>query len=220
MKISFTIFLAGLVFCGCSHKPAPLTSAAMTQSATNQIAQLSQRVTELERQVQELSRVVAPLKAEQVIDQRRKALRAKFNNKIAQDLKKYSREQIRDAEQLYQVANRKWGSPEANESLQKMIAQYPDINRTGCAVLYMAQMSQGEKRANYLQECMKQYSNCWYGDGVQVGAYARYLLIQDYLKKGEPDKAEALSKELENQYPDAIDHTGHLLKDRLAAING
>ena len=215
MKPSFTFFLAGLLFCGCSHKPAPLTPVAMTPSATNQIAQISQRVAELERQVQELSQVVEPLKAEQAIDRRRRALRVKFNNKIAQDLKKYSREQIRDAEQLYQVANRKWGSPEASASLQKMITEYPDINRTGCAVLYMAQMSQGEERAKYLQECMKQYNNCWYGDGVQVGAYARYLLIQDYLKAGEQGKAEALTKELEAHYPDAIDHTGHLLRDRL-----
>ena len=61
------------------------------------------------------------------------------------------------------------GTPEATESLQTMIKKYPDINRTGCATLYVAQKSQGDERAGYLQECIEKFNDCFYGDGVQVG---------------------------------------------------
>jgi len=118
---------------------------------------------------------------------------------------------------LYQVANRQWGTLEASNSLQTMIQKYPDIDRTGCAVLYVAQMTQGDERAAYLQDCIDKYNDCFYGDGVQVGAYARFLLAEDYQSNGETDKAKALFNEIKTRYPDAIDHSGNLLMDDLKA---
>ena len=139
---------------------------------------------------------------------------------MAQDRAKYTPEQLRDAEQLYQVANQKWGSPEASESLQAMLQKYPDINRTGCATLYLAQSSEGDERAKYLQDCIEKFNDCFYGDGVQVGAYARFLLAEDYRRKGEQNKAAALDNEIKTKYPDAIDHGGNLLVNNLKGIHG
>ena len=136
---------------------------------------------------------------------------------MAQDRAKYTEQQLREAEQLYQVANQKWGSPEATESLQTMIKKYPDINRTGCAVLYVAQNSQGEERARYLQDCIEKFNDCFYGDGVQVGAYARFLLAGDYMSRGEQEKAAALYSELKARCSDAIDHNGKVLVDSIKA---
>lgn len=180
-------------------------------------AQLTRRIAELEKQVQEMSQLLEPIEAQQAIDNRRKALGQKFTQKMAQDRAKYSDEQLREAEQLYQVANRNWGSPEATENLQAMIKKYPDLNRTGCAVLYLAQGAQGADRARYLQDCIEKFNDCFYGDGVQVGALARLLLANDYRGKGEQEKAEALYTEIKTRYADAIDHGGNLLVDELAA---
>ncbi|MBW8863792.1 MAG: hypothetical protein JF609_02510 [Verrucomicrobia bacterium] len=187
----------------------------LAQTDTNELARLNQRVDQLEKQVQELSQLVAPLKAQQTADGRRQALREKFDQKMTHDRAKYTRAQLAEAEQLYQVANQKWGTPEAAASLQKMISQYPDINRTGCAMLYIAQKSKGNKRVQYLQDCIDKYGDCYYGDGVQVGAYARFLLLQDHRSGGENKKADALAAELKTKYPDAIDHGGALLADAL-----
>ena len=140
-----------------------------------------------------------------------------FEKKMAQDRAKYAPEQLRDAEQLYQVANQKWGSPEANESLQKMIKKYPDINRTGCAMLYLAQRSAGDERAKYLRDCIEKFNDCFYGDGVQVGAYARFLLAVDYKSKGEEKRAAELYNEIKAKYTDAIDHGGKLLVSSIKA---
>jgi cyclic lactone autoinducer peptide len=139
------------------------------------------------------------------------SLRERFVNRTAQDQEKYTPQQLHDAEQLYLVANQRWGTAEAKESLQTMIREYPDINRTGCAVLYLAQMSQGDERARYLQDCIDKYNDCFYGDGVQVGAYARFLLAGDCQSRGETGKAGALFDEIKTQYAGAIDHQGNLL---------
>jgi DNA repair exonuclease SbcCD ATPase subunit len=187
------------------------------QTNVDELAQLRQRVTQLEQQVQQISQILEPIKAQQALENRRNALRAKFDKKLAQDQEKYSPEQLRDAEKLYQVANQKWGTPEASESLQTMIKKYPDINRTGCAMLYVAQNSQGEERAKCLQDCIEKYNDCFYGDGVQVGVFARFLLAGDYQGQGEEQKAAALFNEIKAKYPDAADHGGKLLVDSIKA---
>jgi hypothetical protein len=192
-------------------------SPVFAQGSAEDVTQLKQRVAQLERQVQEMSQLLEPLKAQQAVDKRQKSFRDKFNLKMAQDRAKYSQEQLRDAEQLYQVANQKWGTPEANASLQQMMKKYPDINRTGCATLYVAQKSEGEERARYLKVCIEKYNDCFYGDGVQVGAYARFLLAGDYKRNGDTEKAAKLLSELKINYPDAIDHSGNLLAGSIEA---
>lgn len=144
-----------------------------------------------------------------------KGKKAGMQYKTAQDLAKYTPEQLREAERLYQVANQKWGSTEAKESLQNMIKKYPDINRAGCALLYVAQQSSGEERANYLKQCIEKHNDCFYGDGVQVGAFARFLLAKDYSQNGKQKKAAALYKEIRTNYADAVDHRGKLLVDSI-----
>jgi len=202
--------IAGVVIAGLAA-----STSLFAQSNSDEFAQLKQRVAQLEKQVQEISRLLEPVKAQQAMESRRKVLREKFDNKMLQDRQKHTPEQLDEAESLYQVANQKWGSPEAAESLQKMIKKYPDINRTGCAMLYVAQRSQGDERAKYLQDCIEKYNDCFYGDGVQVGAYARFLLTEDYCSKGETQKAQALCNEIKAQYPDAVDHGGRLLVDSI-----
>ena len=138
-----------------------------------------------------------------------------FMTRTAQDSGKYTPAQLNNAEQLYQVANQKWGTPEAKESLQTMVQKFPDMNRTGCAVLYLAQMTQGDERAQYLQECIDKYNDCFYGDGAQVGAYARFLLAKDYKSQGDTSKAKALFNEIKANYAGAMDHNANLLVDIL-----
>lgn len=187
------------------------------QPAPDELSQLKERVVRLEQQVQEMARLLEPLKAQQAQDSHRKFLREKFDKKIAQDRSKYTDEQLREAEELYQVANQKWGSAEASESLQTMIKKYPDINRTGCATLYVAQKSEGDQRVKYLRDCIEKFNDCFYGDGVQVGVYARFLLAQYYTTKAKKDEAAVLYAEIKTKYPEAVDHSGKLLIESFKA---
>jgi TolA-binding protein len=139
---------------------------------------------------------------------------AKARARMRQDSRQYSQQELQEAEQLYQVANKQWRSPEAKASLETMIKKYPKFNRTGCAVLYLGQYSQGEEREKYLSQAANDFSDCYYGNGVQVGAFARYLLGHYYRENGQVEKGNALLKEIIQKYPKSITHKG----DQLAKI--
>ena len=185
-----------------------LAVAFMASAGLNFV--LLQKVAQQDKQLK-------PVKAQQTAQARQASLRANFDQKTALDRQKHSLDQLADAENLYQVANKKWGTLEASNSLQTMIEKYPDINRTGCAVLYVAQMSKGDVRGGYLQDCIDKYNDCFYGDGVQVGVYARFLMAQDYRGNGEREKADDLFNEIKSKYPDAVDHSGNLLVNLIKA---
>jgi TolA-binding protein len=177
------------------------------------IAELEQRVEQLEKRVASLEKALAAQARASPADTARAALRSKAQARLRQDAQKYSREQLSDAERLYQVANKQFGSDAARASLNEMIQKYPDMNRTGCAVLYMGQMSQGEEQEKYLRRAIEEFSDCFYGDGVQVGAYARYRLAEVLEQQGKKVEAEALRMQIRQEYPDAVDHRGARLAD-------
>jgi len=138
-----------------------------------------------------------------------------IRRRTAEDRKTYSPEELREIENLYQVANKLWKTPEAKTSLKVLIEKYPKSNRTGCAVQYMGQMSGGEEKEEYLKLAIKDFGDCYYGNGVQVGAYARFYLGYYYLEKGMKKEAQVLFDEIRKDYPDAISHKGKRLVDSL-----
>lgn len=189
-------------------------SCSFAQTNADELAQLNLRVTQLEKQVKDISDFLEPLKGQQsTISSRRKALQERVQARFALDRDAYTSEQVLDAEKLYVLVSTKPSSTVASNSFQALLTNYPHMDRTGCAALYMAQRSQGDERVKNLQECIDKYSSCMYGDGVQVGAFARFLLAREYSRQGDDAKAEALSEELKTQYPDAVDHAGTLLID-------
>ena len=59
------------------------------------------------------------------------------------------------------------------------------------------------------------HGDCFYGDGVQVGAFARFLLGYVYHKSGDTEKAKPLFDEIRKDFPDAVDHRGRSLVEQL-----
>ena len=134
--------------------------------------------------------------------------------RMRQDNRRFSKDQVAEAEELYQVANKNWRSEEAARSLKTMIEKFPEMNRTGCAVLYLGQWSTGEQRETYLKRAVEKHSDCYYGNGTQVGGFARYLLGHYYREQGNTAEAEKLFDQIRKNYPEAITHRG----DSLVAI--
>jgi TolA-binding protein len=177
-------------------------------------------LSDMRKEIESLKREVAELKslargaenqsAEPSIDRK-----AGIRQRYAEDRKTYSEEQLREIETLYQSANRDLRSPEAKAALKSLIEKYPKANRTGCAVQYMGQMSTGEEKENYLKMAIKDFGDCYYGNGVQVGAYARLYLGYYYQETGKAKEAEALFDEIRQNYPDAVNHKGKRLVDLL-----
>lgn len=184
-----------------------IASACIANASPN----LEQRVAELEKEVAELKTALAPVLAEakekEIVTQQR----TEAKKRMRKDSEVYSRDELREIEKLYQVANKQWRSQEGKDSLKELIKKYDKANRTGCALLYLGQMSKGEEREEYLKQAIDGFSDCFYGDGVQVGAYARYYLAYHYKELGKQNEANKLFEEISEKYPNAINHKGKLL---------
>ncbi len=144
------------------------------------------------------------------IAQRRARLQNNVDRRMSQDRAVYTQQELTEIESLYQVANKGFNK-EAQESLEKLVARHEKANRTGCAVLYLGQMAAGAQKERYLKRAIEKHNDCWYGDGVQVGAYARYHLAMYYHAVGRQEEAAELFAELRRDFPNAIDHKGEFL---------
>jgi len=152
-------------------------------------------------------------------NQLRGNLRDKARKRMQQDAQMFSDDERREIETLYQVANKKWQTQEARDNLEKLVEKYKNANRTGCAILYLGQMSRNDEQIAYLKQAIADHSDCFFGDGVQVGAFARFLLGNVYLQKGNAEAANELFEELRTNYPEAIDHSGNSLVAQLSGGN-
>jgi hypothetical protein len=141
--------------------------------------------------------------------------RAAFKRRCDADKQTYGEELFREIEILYQSANKDLKSPSANGILKSLIEKYPKSNRAGCAAQYLGQHASGKEKENFLRAAIRDFSDCYYGSGVQVGAYARFYLGRHYMGKGMTKEAQALFDEVRRDYPDAVNHQGQLLVDFL-----
>lgn len=194
---------------------ALLIAAAASACIAHDNTALEKRVAELEKEVAELKEALTPFAEKEKAEQRIAEQRSKAKQRMRKDAEHYSRDDLRKIETLYQVANKQWRTQEGKDSLEILIDKYDHANRTGCALLYLGQMSQGKDREEYLERAIDDFSDCFYGNGVQVGAYARYYLAFHYKEAGKTSKAKKLFEEITKKYPDAIDHKGRFLVDQI-----
>jgi len=178
---------------------------------TREVKQLRAEVAALEKRMSEMEKSLLPAKLQMEQQERQRAYREEFNQRCDLDRKKYTEEQLTEAENTYAAAQSKLRSPEFIESVNQMLQKFPDANRTGCILLQLAQTTTGPESEKYFKDCIEKYDDCYYGDGVQVGAFARFWLADYYSKTKENEKAAALYKEIMDNYSDSIDHHGQLL---------
>ncbi len=202
--------IAAVIVCAMQ---ASITRGDDAQEA--QIRELKEKFQKLEERVKQLEQLLPAKPDDSAARTRAANLRPKFDARVAQDRQTYDAVARQEIETLYQVANRQFNTPEAQESLKKLVEKYAMANRTGCALLYLGQMSSGDEKEKYLTRAIKDFGDCWYGDGVQVASYARFHLAAYYQQTGKTAEATALFNTIRKDYPDAIDHKGALLVDMI-----
>ena len=192
----------------CAVKPASSSQAAPAQTAPAATTQTAPPI----------ASPAAAAPAQTASDdlfmrgERRKRFMARYD----QDRKRYNETEVREIEELYQAASRQPGSQEILEGFNKLVNKYPQANRAGCALLCMGMRCADRLQAeDYLRRAIADYSDCWYGNGVQVGAYARFYLAGYYRQSGRTQEAEKLYQEIKDKYPDAITPNGKPLANEL-----
>lgn len=130
---------------------------------------------------------------------------------ISEDKRKIGMEKFKLGERLEDDANKCFMDKRHDEGVnvcREIVKSLPVSNRAGCAMLYIGQFSDDREA---LENAVKSYSGCWYGDGVNVGAYSRFLLARMHLKEGNVNKHEEYMNWIKSNNINAINHRGHRL---------
>ncbi len=199
----------------------PVVAEDDTAKKAEEVARLRDRVQQLEQRLDKTEKELAATARgtadqEEYLERIRDIARSNMERRMMRDSKKYTREQLQEAENLYQRGfEGGWQTDAAKESLKKLVEKFPDVNRAGCAVLHLGETAKGEEQEKYLALAVEKYDNCYYGDGVQVGPLARWILGKHYLDQGKPEKADKLwiapNPESSGIGLESIDHKGRLI---------
>ena len=145
-----------------------------------------------------------------------KELYAAARARIARDAMFYSREERIEIDKLYKSWKTKKGKERQAVAIT-MLRRFPKANPTGCVQYLLALDSARQKRIRLLKQVIQNHNDCWFVNGMQVGAMARYHLINILMETGKQEESEKYREELKTSFPDAIDGTGkrisELLKD-------
>lgn len=203
----FLVLAMALVSVGCDVN---------SKKNDQQIQALEAKVAELEHRLDEMQGASPQLTPEQQQGRERmQSYRGKYQERYGLDVRTHPQAKVVEVENAFAETQRNnFRSPEFIEALKKFVKKYPGFNRTGCALCQLVGSSTEFPDAEqYFKECIPKYDDCYWEDGVQVGPFARFNLAWHYKHAGQNDKAEALYKEIKDNYPDSIDHTGQLLVD-------
>jgi hypothetical protein len=162
----------------------------------------------LEQQVDELSDRILPYR--ELMDQelRARELREAARRRIEADRERYSEEELADMRRLYRSGRGRGDDAERRQNLEELIDKYPDSNLAGGAALRLAHGVPGPVAERWYLTAIDKYGDCYTHNGAQVGALARQGLADYYEENGQASQAKALRDELQQDYPDAVDHHG------------
>lgn len=145
------------------------------------------------------------------------AFQQEFNRRMESDAQRYSQQEFSEINRLYKIGISHSDPQQRHVALQELLSSYPGSNRAGCAAINLSQRYEGEEREQFLKRAAADFRDCWYGNGVQVGAYALFLLINHYLDTGRQELAFKGLDSLVRDFDGAIDHQGRLLVKRIEA---
>jgi tetratricopeptide (TPR) repeat protein len=200
---AFTKTFLFVAVAGCSVVTAQAQDADSLRALRQRVQTLEQRLARAERQARYAAR------AQQTPEARKMMRRAQV--RVAYDRQNYEPEDIAKAEKMYVQASEKLSSKESKALLDRVVSEYPRLNRAGCAQLYRAQQEKGAEKERLLKDCIRRFSDCYYLDGTQVGPYAMFQLANYYQQWGRRAEARRLFDRIYDEYPDAVDHRGDLL---------
>ncbi len=199
------LLLLGLLACLPSFRA---DEAEPNNTTTAEVERLKARVAALEAQLQAKSTREA--RVELNLQRARRRTRA--------DLDLYTQEQLNEIETIYQEARKRLTTAERAVAFAPLFKDFVASNRAGCARLTLAKTETGTAREAALRRLIATHSDCLYLDGTSVGGLARLLLAEDLLAAGRAGEAAGFIKEIEEQFPDHLDHDGKLLAETARSL--
>ena len=141
--------------------------------------------------------------------------RAKFEARMARDKEVFTVDELVEIARLYRTARANWKTAEGIACYEKLVTEYKKSNRAGCAMIDLGYIRDGDEEDACFRAAIADHSDCLYGDGVQVGAEARFLLGKICRSSSRTDEATRLFAEIREQFPGAVDHCGKRYVDKI-----
>lgn len=186
--------------------------AAQDSLLEERLQRLERRIITLEYRVNSIEKTQAKTAQKQSEDSVLEMWKNKALERRKKDYKDFPDKVVNEVEELYGKASQEIQSARSKKIFRDIIKNHPKFNRAGCSALYLAQESEGKEREQLLIEAAEKFSDCFYLDGVQVGAYSRYLLALMYRDREEVEKAKELMRYIREHYPGAVNHKGQKLE--------
>ncbi|MFL2859145.1 MAG: hypothetical protein ACJ0BW_00195 [Pontiellaceae bacterium] len=172
----------------------------------------------LELRVKQLEKQINILLEKEIEDDAAKNERSKALYRILRDGEVYSREELREAERIFRFISNSSTDVSVEKELSILREKYPAANQTGCALITWALNQKEESKITALNEVITNHSDCYFSDGVNVGAFARLYLALHLRSINEIDNSLLLINEIKSSYPYAIDHKGIRLIEHLEEL--
>ena len=162
---------------------------------------------------------ITPVNAQSQLDREKaiEANRAEVSKRFEADKKRYKGD-FRIIEDEYQRVNQLRKSPEFKVEVEGFLKRYRKSNRAGCLFLYLARRIELPDREEYLKRAIKDFGDCFYGDGTQVAPYGMLNLAYLYDYMGETQKYNSMLDDILKKYPNATDHSQQLIRDHIESM--
>ena len=148
--------------------------------------------------------------------QARDAIRARMQHRYVlardRDARRYSARELETIDRLYQDGLGAIDTPQGRDSLQALISQFPDANRSGCAAMNLgaAYLNEGhyDDARRYLELVVNNNSTAYFQNGESVLAKALFnygMLMQE---SGNDEAAAAAWQRIVDELADETDGHG------------
>ncbi len=138
----------------------------------------------------------------------------KAKARALEDDKYYTSQERRELAELYMSWYKTKKVNEQKAIAQKFLRRYPKANAAGWVQLNLAHISPRQEEIKLLKQAIKDYNDCYYLNGVQVGALARSRLVKCLNRIGKKEEAEKYLRELKESYPTATDYYGKFFTEQ------
>ncbi len=145
-----------------------------------------------------------------------------FEKKWHQDKEKLGRERHKEMERLWFQGRRPRGNPDSMEKLEKILEEFPDTNRAGCAAFelghhYIRNRSIGldqrrQKAEEYWRMADERYSESLCEYNAHPAALSKLAMAAWVYRYTDPSRARRILEEVIEKHAGETDHLGQPLE--------
>lgn len=145
-----------------------------------------------------------------------------FEKKWYEDRKRLGEDRHREMEKLWFEGRRPRGKQESIEKLEKLIEEFPDTNRAGCAAFELGHhlirdrrldlATRREKAANYWRMVEERYGETLCEYNANAPALSKLALATWVLRYSDPAEARRVLEEVIEKHAGETDHLGQPLE--------